>query len=49
MARPIYGLSGFNNEKGLHVLDEWCYFCSFKECVTGMHWLSEPMPIISKW
>ena len=23
------------------------YFCSIEECVTGIHWLSEPMPIMS--
>ena len=39
----IAGLSGFNKEKGLDLLLEWCYFCSIKECVTGMHWFPEPL------
>ena len=43
----LAGLTGFNKDKGLDLLHEWCYFCSIKECITGEHWVKEPMPIMS--
>ena len=26
----LAGLSGFSKDKGLCILNEWCYFCSIK-------------------
>ena len=43
----LAGLTGFNKDKGLKVLHEWCYFCNIKECVFGEHWLKEPMVIMN--
>ena len=43
----LAGLTGFNKDKGLDILHKWCHFCSIKECVYGIHWLKEPLPIMS--
>ena len=43
----LAGLSGFNKDKGLGILNEWCYFFSIKECVTDEHWLKDPVPLLS--
>ena len=34
-------------KQGLFILHQWCKYCLVKECVTGIHWLKEPMPIMS--
>ena len=39
----IAGLSGFSKDKGLGILNEWCYYCSIRDCVTGEHWFPEPL------
>ena len=44
----LAGVSGFNKDKELGILNEWCYFCSIKECVTGEHWLKETVPLLAK-
>ena len=43
----LAGLSGFNKKQSLFILHQWCEYCRVKECVTGIHWLKEPMPIMS--
>ena len=43
----LAGLTGFNKDRGLDILHKWCYFCSKEECVTGIHWLGEPVPLMN--
>ena len=43
----LAGLTGFNKKQSLFLLHQWCEYCLVKECVTGIHWLKEPMPIMS--
>ena len=43
----LEGLSGFNKKQDLFLLHQRCEYCQVKGCVTGIHWLSEPMPIMS--
>ena len=31
----------------MFILHQWCEYCRVKECVTGIHWLKEPIPKIS--
>ena len=31
----------------MFILHQWCEYCLVKECVTGIHWLKEPMLIMS--